>query len=98
MKHILIGLCLAAIVCGAASAQTPPDRPAVDPLAVKPISPRSSTADGDMMRSKIERIGYSNVTDLTRDSTGLWHAHAIRDNEPVELIVDKGGRIKPELR
>jgi hypothetical protein len=98
MRPTLIGLCLAAVVSGTAVAQTSPNRPPDDPLAVKPIPPRSATVDSDMIRSKIERIGYSKVTDLTRDSTGVWHAHAVRDNEPVDLAIDKGGRIKPELR
>jgi hypothetical protein len=51
-----------------------------------------------MIRSKIERVGYTDVTGLARDSLGIWHAHAIRNNEAVDITVDKGGRIKPEAR
>jgi hypothetical protein len=96
MRQILIGLMLAAIASSTAAAQTPAGRPTDDPLAVKPIAASHETADSDVIRSKIERIGYAHVTDLTRDSTGIWHAHAIRDDQPVAITVDKGGRIKPE--
>jgi riboflavin biosynthesis pyrimidine reductase len=88
----------ACIAAGGAAAQTPSQRPADDPLSVKPISPQTQTTDMEMIRARIERIGYSNVTGLSRDSLGVWHAHAMRNNEPVDIIVDKGGRIKPEAR
>ena len=96
MRQILIGLMLAGIASGTAAAQTPASRPTDDPLAVKPVTASSETSSADVIRSKIERIGYAHVTDLTRDSTGIWHAHAIRDDQPVAIAVDKGGRIKPD--
>lgn len=98
MKSFLAGLVLVSIAAGSAAAQTPSQRPADDPLTVKPISPQTQTTDADMIRTKMERIGYSDVSDLTRDSLGVWHAHAIRNNEPVYITVDKGGRIKSEPR
>jgi hypothetical protein len=96
MRQILVSLMLAAAASGTAAAQTPAGRPTDDPLAVKPVPASSETSRSDVIRSKIERIGYTHVTDLTRDSTGIWHAHAIRDDQPVAIAVDKGGRIKPE--
>jgi hypothetical protein len=50
-----------------------------------------------MIRSKIERMGYTDVVDLARDSTGIWHARAKKGTETVDVTVDKGGRIKPGL-
>ena len=50
-----------------------------------------------MIRSKIERMGYTDVVDLSRDSMGVWHARAKKGTEAVDVIVDKGGRIKPGL-
>ena len=97
MKSLLMAFA-ACIAAGGAAAQTPSQRPADDPLSVKPISPQTQTTDVEMIRARIERIGYSNVTGLSRDSLGVWHAHAMRNNEPVDIIVDKGGRIKPEAR
>ena len=98
MKSFLAGLVLIFGVTASAFAQTPAGRPADDPLAVKPISPQTQTTDSEMIRSKIERVGYSDLTNLSRDSLGVWHAHAIRNNEAVYITVDKGGRIKPETR
>jgi hypothetical protein len=93
MKPILTCIAFAAMA-GSAWAQTD-TRPPEDPLAVKPITSQAQTTDTDVIRSKIERMGYTGVTDLTRDSTGLWHARAKKGTELVGVTVDKGGRIKP---
>jgi hypothetical protein len=98
MKSFLVVATAACIAAGGAVAQTPSQRPADDQLSVKPIPPKTQTTDVEMIRAKIERIGYSDVTGLSRDSLGIWHAHAMRNNEAVDIIVDKGGRIKPEAR
>ena len=94
MKMLAISAALLAIA-GPAVAQTG-QRTTDDPLAVKPIDSQAQTTDADMIRSKIERLGYSDVVDLMRDSTGVWHARAKRGTETVDITVDKGGRIKPQ--
>jgi hypothetical protein len=83
-------------MAGTALAQAE-QRPADVPLSVKPIAPQAQTTDTDMIRSKIERMGYTDVVDLSRDSTGVWHARARRGTETIDVTVDKGGRIKPGL-
>jgi hypothetical protein len=83
------------MAAGMALAQTE-QRPANDPLAVKPIQSEAKTTDTDMIRSKIERMGYTDVTGLSRDSLGVWRAKAKRGTETVDVTVDKGGRIKTE--
>ena len=93
MKAILTGIAFTAMA-GAALAQME-QRPADAPLSVKPISSQAQTTDTDMIRSKIERMGYTDVVDLSRDSTGVWHARARKGSETFDVIVDKGGRIKP---
>ena len=95
MKAILTYIAFAAMA-GTALAQTE-QRPADDPHAVKPIDSQAQTTDTDMIRSKIERMGYTDVVDLSRDSTGIWHARAKKGTESVDVTVDKGGRIKPGL-
>ena len=94
MKALPISAALV-IAAGVALAQTG-QRPAGDPLAVKPITSEASTTDTDMIRSKIERMGYTDVTGLSRDSLGVWRAKAKRGTETVDVTVDKGGRIKTE--
>ncbi|MBV8191408.1 MAG: hypothetical protein JOY64_02900 [Alphaproteobacteria bacterium] len=92
MKPILTCIVFAAMA-GTAWAQAE-QRPTDDPLSVKPIASQAQTTDTDVIRSKIERSGYSDVRDLSRDSTGLWHAKARKGDEPIDITVDKGGRIK----
>ncbi|MEA2802837.1 MAG: hypothetical protein QOE49_2932 [Rhodospirillaceae bacterium] len=93
MKAILTYIAFVAMA-GTALAQTE-QRPADHPLSVKPIDSQAQTTDTDMIRSKIERMGYTDVVDLSRDSTGIWHARAKKGTESVDVTVDKGGRIKP---
>jgi len=93
MKAILTCIAFAAMAGTALAQAEPPD----DPLSVKPIASQVQTTKTDMIRSKIERMGYTDVVDLSRDSTGVWHARARRGTETIDVTVDKGGRIKPGL-
>jgi hypothetical protein len=45
------------------------------------------------IKSRIEAWGYGDVEDLSRDRTGRWHAHVVRNNVEIAVSVDKGGRI-----
>jgi hypothetical protein len=94
MKVLLVTAALV-MAAGMALAQTD-QRPAEAPLAVKPITSEAKTTDTDMIRSKIERMGYTDVSGLSRDSLGVWRAKAKRGAETVDITVDKGGRIKTE--
>lgn len=91
MKALLVSAIL--VMTGPALAQTG-QRPANDPLSVKPVTSEARTTDTDVIRSKIERMGYTNIIDLSRDSMGVWRAKAKRGTEAVDVTVDKGGRIK----
>jgi hypothetical protein len=87
----------AALVMAAGTALAQSDQwPADKPLAVKPIASEAKTTDTDMIRSKIERMGFTDVSGLSRDSLGVWRAKAKRGAETVDIAVDKGGRIKTE--
>ena len=95
MKAILT--CVAFAAMGSTALAQTEQRPANDPHSVKPIASQAQTTDTDVIRSKIERMGYTDVVDLSRDSTGVWHARAKKGTETLDVIVDKGGRIKPGL-
>jgi hypothetical protein len=95
MKAILT--CVAFAAMGSTALAQTEQRPVGDPLSVKPIATQAQTTDTDVIRSKIERMGYTDVVDLSRDSTGVWHARAKKGTETLDVIVDKGGRIKPGL-
>ena len=60
MKALSVSAALV-MAAGAALAQSD-QRPAQTPLAVKPITSEAKTTDTDMIRSKIERMGFADVT------------------------------------
>jgi hypothetical protein len=98
MKFALIGLALL-IVCPGALAQAGPTSTPANPIAITPGEPAKAPPESPKaaaIRSRLESFGYDNVTDLDRDSAGLWHARALKDNEVISVIVDKGGRIIPQ--
>ena len=83
MKAILT--CVAFAAMGSMALAQTGQRPVGDPLSVKPIATQAQTTDTDMIRSKIERMGYTDVVDLSRDSTGIWHARAKRGIETIDV-------------
>jgi hypothetical protein len=97
MKATIAGTVIGVMIGAGVFAQTN-QPPLADPLTVKPIPPQVQTADTDMIRAKIIQAGYTDVTDLARDSLGVWRARARKANATVDVIVDKGGRIKVEPR
>lgn len=97
MKPVLVAAAVVLAVSGSAFAQTT-ERPAADPLAVKPVEPQTQTAESDSIRTKIEQAGYTDVTDLSRDSMGVWRARGRKGGDAVDIVVDKGGRIKAGAR
>ncbi|MPZ33236.1 MAG: hypothetical protein GEV13_19970 [Rhodospirillales bacterium] len=96
-RPFLFSSAVAAMIAGSALAQTTQPPPA-DPLAVKPVPSQAQTPDSDAIRTKIEQAGYTAVTDVSRDSVGVWRARGRKGNEAVDIVVDKGGRIKSEPR
>ncbi len=86
-------IAVAAVLAGDAFAQTSPSAPS-DPLAVKPVPSQAQSPESDSIRTKIEQAGYTDVTDLSRDSMGVWRGLGRKGNDIVEITVDKGGRIK----
>ena len=77
-------------------AQTAPTVPGDQNLAVNPIPPETQAEEADLLRSRIERAGYSDVSVLERDSWGVWRGRARKGDTQVNVVVDKGGRIKME--
>jgi hypothetical protein len=44
-------------------------------------------------KSRIEKAGYTDVSDLNLDSDGLWQATATRDGQSVHVALDYKGTI-----
>jgi hypothetical protein len=98
MKVTIVGLAIAVAAASAGVHAQTEQRPVADPRAVRPIPSQAESTDLDMIRVKIERAGYADVSDLSRDSTGVWRGRARKGDEQVDVVVDKGGRIKSEPR
>lgn len=47
-------------------------------------------------KARIESSGYSNVTDLSKDSYGIWHAKAEKLGMPVTVSLDTRGNVKSD--
>jgi hypothetical protein len=94
MRYALVGLVLLAIH-PSLQAQTNTPRAAPSTPADKAAK---NAPEAAAVRTRLQAFGYDNVTDLDRDSAGLWHARALKDNEVIWVIVDKGGRIIRQRR
>ena len=47
-------------------------------------------------KSRIEANGYSDVTELSKDSYGIWHAKAHKYGTPVRVSLDTHGVVKTD--
>lgn len=90
-------LAVTVLLGGSALAQTTQSSPA-DPLSVKPVPSQAQSQESASIRMRIERAGYTDVTELARDNMGIWRARARKGNDTVDVMVDKGGRIKEPPR
>jgi len=95
MKPIFIGLFLILAV-GAAPSTAGAQSPPASSLSVSPVTPEppsKESPEAATVRSKLEALGYSDITDIERDPTGVWRAHAHRGSDAVVVAIDKGGRV-----
>jgi hypothetical protein len=44
-------------------------------------------------KSRIEKDGYTNVSDLTKDQDGVWHGAAQRNGAPAHVWLDYKGNV-----
>lgn len=73
---------------GAAGASASPN------LANAPSPPMTGAAR--TAQKRIEQDGYKSVQNLERGSDGLWHGTAMRGNTPVQVTVDRSGRVSTQ--
>jgi uncharacterized caspase-like protein len=77
-------------------AATPGDTPAVatpgeqNPAA--PVTGENSFTEGQA-KDRIADAGYSDITDLKLDDTGVWRAKAVKNGKPVVVSLDFQGNI-----
>jgi hypothetical protein len=63
-------------------------------LANAPSQPMTGAAR--TAQKRIEQDGYKSVQNLQRGSDGLWHGTAMRGNTPVQVTVDRSGRVSTQ--
>ena len=57
-----------------------------------PVAGRNSFTEGEA-KSRIEKMGFSNVTNLKKDEHGVWRGRAMKDSKTVEVSVDYQGNV-----
>ena len=86
-----------------AQAQNPPAKDAPQNSAINssnssnrqvnaPVAGANSFTEGEA-RSRIEKMGFANVTDLKKDDKGVWRGRAVRNGQTVDVSVDYQGNV-----
>jgi hypothetical protein len=57
-----------------------------------PVAGRNSFTEGEA-KSRIEKMGFSDVSDLNKDDNGVWRGRAIKDGKTVDVSVDYQGNV-----
>ena len=100
--RIALAVC-AAISTSAAIAQTPaaqsgPNNNAVNSAGQNnsnaPVAGRNSFTEGQA-KSRIEKAGYTKVTDLKKDENGVWRGKGTKSGATSDVSVDFEGNVNP---
>jgi opacity protein-like surface antigen len=105
MRHFLALAALLAFVATGAVAQnqTPPAKDGPQNSAINrsdssnrqadaPVAGRNSFTEGEA-KSRIEKMGFSNVTNLKKDEKGVWRGRAMKDGKAVDVSLDYQGNV-----
>ena len=102
MKRSVIIICAAMLAATAASAQTqPPAQSGPGNNAINssgqnnssaPVAGHNSFTEGQA-KSKIEDVGFTNVTELTKDDNGVWRGKASKSGSATAVSVDFQGNV-----
>ena len=57
-----------------------------------PVAGASSFTEGQA-KSRIERMGFADVTDLKKDDNGVWRGRAMKGGQMVDVSVDYQGNV-----
>ena len=102
MKSNLLGAVLLSMASTVAFAQTdsPPAKPGETPAIATPdeqnpaapVTGENSFTE-DQAKARIVDAGYSNVSEMRLDESGVWRAKAVKDGKPVAVALDFQGNI-----
>ena len=103
-NSVIVGVLLA-FAAGGAVAQTmnPPAKDGPQNSAVNssnstnrqvgaPVAGRNSFTEGEA-KSRIEKMGFANVSDLKKDDNGVWCGRAMKNGRQVDVSLDYQGNV-----
>jgi hypothetical protein len=67
-----------------------------NPSVANAPSEQPLTGAARTAQKRIEQDGYKSVQNLQKGSDGLWHGTAMRGNTPVQVTVDRSGRVSAQ--
>jgi hypothetical protein len=57
-----------------------------------PVAGKNSFTE-NQARHRLQKHGYDDVADLTKDDNSVWHGRAMKNGKPVAVTVDYQGNI-----
>ena len=81
-----------AVSATAAVAQTPAVKSPNTNNPAAPVAGANSFTEGQA-KSRIESSGYTNVSDLKKDDSGIWTGSAMKGGQKVNVRVDFQGNV-----
>ena len=78
------------VFAGSAVAQAPPPKAGT---TAETTTPGSNSFTEGQAKSRLEKAGYSKITDLKKDDQGIWRAKAEKDGKSVNVALDYQGKI-----
>ena len=102
-KSVVIAVFLAVAATGALAqtgSQNPPAEKGPQNSAINssdkqvnsPVQGRNSFTEGEA-KSRIEKAGFANVSNLQKDDTGVWRGKATKDGKSVDVSLDFQGNV-----
>jgi hypothetical protein len=101
MRHIVLTTAVLSLIGSAAFAQSTPMQSGPQNPAVKsmnqnnsstPVAGSNSFTKGEAVK-QIEARGYTHVTKLKKDSSGVWRGMAMKDGQSGPISVDYQGNV-----
>jgi hypothetical protein len=102
MRSIICGAAaLSLLLGGAATAQQQPTDAHKNDAVKTPDTAGAPTAGANSFtkgqaEGRIKKAGYTNITGLTKDKDGLWHAQATKDGKQVNVSLDFKGDVNAQ--
>ena len=91
IRTLLLSFAVAAPLALPALAETPAGAVATSTEAP---TARGALFTEKQARDHLAHLGYSNISNLTKDESGVWHGSATKDGKTLTVAVDVKGALK----